>query len=221
MWRTRHFQVSADQAEAYEERFVPALFRQRVEPVLQAATVGPGDRMLDVACGTGVVARTAAERVAPDGRVSGVDLNPAMLAVARWVTPDIDWRQGDATALPFRECAFDVVTCQAAIFFSLTRQLRSARWAGSPARAVEWWCRRSPRCPRNRHTGHGETWSPGTRARTPWRCSEPTGTHGDPEIMSGGCADAGLRVTAVHQHTRPAYFPNIQTMVLTEVTVTW
>ena len=56
------FQISADQAEAYEERFVPALFRQWVEPVLQAATVGPGDRLLDVACGTGVVARTAAER---------------------------------------------------------------------------------------------------------------------------------------------------------------
>jgi hypothetical protein len=44
--------------------------------------------------------------------------------------------------------------------------------------------------------------------------------HGDLEIMRGRCADAGLQVTAAHEHTRPAYFPNIQTMVLTEVNAT-
>ena len=98
---TETFQISAEQAETYEERFVPALFRQWVEPVLQAAAVGPGDRVLDVACGTGVVARAAAERVAPDGTVTGIDLNPAMLAVARRIAPEIDWREGDAAALPF------------------------------------------------------------------------------------------------------------------------
>ena len=57
--------------------------------------------MLDVACGTGIVARTAADLVAPDGTVVGVDLNEAMLTVARRVRPDIEFRQGNADALPF------------------------------------------------------------------------------------------------------------------------
>ena len=77
------FQIRAEQAEAYEERFVPALFRQWVEPVLQAAAIEADDRMLDVACGTGVVARAAADLVTAEGSVTGVDRNPAMLAVAR------------------------------------------------------------------------------------------------------------------------------------------
>jgi ubiquinone/menaquinone biosynthesis C-methylase UbiE len=207
------FQVSTDQAEAYEERFVPALFRQWVEPVLQAATVGPGDRVLDVACGTGVVARTAAERVAPDGRVTGVDLNPAMLAVARRVAPDIDWRQGDVAALPFPEREFDVVTCQAAIFFfpdptaALSEMGRVTRPGGRVAvqafSSLPWVDMVA------RYAGRDAVKLLGTY----W-------THGDPEMMSTRCADGGLRVTAVHQHTRPAYFPNIQTMVLTEVNAT-
>jgi ubiquinone/menaquinone biosynthesis C-methylase UbiE len=214
------FQVSTDQAEAYEERFVPALFRQWVEPVLQAAEVGPGDRMLDVACGSGVVARTAAERVAPDGKVTGVDLNPAMLAVARRVAPDIDWRQGDAVALPFGERAFDVVTCQAAIFFFL-----------DPTAALSEMARVTR--PGGRVAVQAFSALPAQSAYGPWvdmvarhagpDAVELLGTywaHGDAEVMSGRCADAGLRVTAIHQHSRPAYFPNIQTMVLTEVNAT-
>ncbi len=214
------FQVSADQAEAYEARFVPALFRQWVEPVLQAATVGPGDRMLDVACGTGVVARTAAERVAPDGRVTGVDLNPAMLAVARRVAPDIDWRQSDVAALPFPDHDFDVVICQAAIFF-FPDPTAALREMGRVTR------------PGGRMAVQAFSSLPAQSAYGPWvdmvarhagfDAVELLGTywtHGDPEIMRGRCADAGLRVTAVHQHTRPAYFPNIRSMVLTEVNAT-
>ena len=65
--------------------------------------------MLDVACGTGIVARTAADLVAPAAGSSGVDLNEAMLTVARRVRPDIEWRQGDAGTLPFGDDSFDVV----------------------------------------------------------------------------------------------------------------
>ena len=214
------FQVSTDQAEAYEERFVPALFRQWVEPVIQAAAVGPGDRVLDVACGTGVVARAAAERVAPDGSVTGIDLNPAMLAVARRIAPEIDWREGDAGALPFGRDAFDVVACQSAIFFfpdptgALGEMGRVTRPGGRVA--VQAFSSLSMQPAYGpwvdmvaRHAGPDAVELLGTY----W-------THGDPEMMSGRCADAGLRVTAVHQHTRPAYFPNIQTMVLTEVNAT-
>ena len=83
-----------------------------------AAEIGQGQRVLDVGCGTGVVARAAARRVGPEGRVVGLDINPRMLAVARRVAPEIEWRHGDAGDLPFDDGAFDVVVSQfAAMFF--------------------------------------------------------------------------------------------------------
>jgi SAM-dependent methyltransferase len=111
------FQISIQAAEVYEARFVPAIFGEWAPHLVDAAGVAPGNTALDVACGTGVVAREAARRVGDRGRVVGVDLNPAMLAVARRLQPDIEWREGDAAALPFADGSFDVVLCQAALFF--------------------------------------------------------------------------------------------------------
>src|SRR5256885_15058770 len=82
------FQVTPEIAEFYEAAFVPAFFAQWAPILCEVAGVAPGHRVLDVACGTGIVTRTAADRVAPDGRVVGVDLNEAMLRVARRVRPD-------------------------------------------------------------------------------------------------------------------------------------
>jgi SAM-dependent methyltransferase len=79
--------------------------------------VVPGKRVLDVACGTGVVARLASERVGSTGSVVGVDINPAMLAVARRIRPDLEWRKGDAAALPCDSAEFDVVVSQMAMMF--------------------------------------------------------------------------------------------------------
>jgi ubiquinone/menaquinone biosynthesis C-methylase UbiE len=111
------FQIPLEAAEVYESAFVPGFFAQWAPLLCDAAGVGPGDEVLDVACGTGIVARTAAERVVPSGRVVGVDLNEAMLAVARRVGPGIEWRQGDVSALPFLDAAFDRVLCQMALMF--------------------------------------------------------------------------------------------------------
>lgn len=111
------FELSLEQAWEYERGFVPALFAQWVEPLLDSADVGVGDRVLDVACGTGVVARGAADRVGGEGRVTGVDLNPAMLEVAGQLRPDIEWRTADAADLPYPEGTFDVVLCASAVFF--------------------------------------------------------------------------------------------------------
>lgn len=104
-------------ARAYEALHVPALFREWVEPVLDAARVGPGQRVVDVACGTGVLARGARERVGTSGSVVGIDVDPGMLAVAREIDPSIEWRQGEAEKLPFDDASFDAVVSQFGLMF--------------------------------------------------------------------------------------------------------
>ncbi|HJS43013.1 MAG TPA: methyltransferase domain-containing protein [Gemmatimonadales bacterium] len=99
--------------ELYEQALVGPLFQPWVDPLLEDVQLRPGDRVLDIACGTGIVARLAKERLGSTGTVVGVDLNPQMLTVARRVTPTVDWRQGEAGALPLRAGEkFDVVLCQ-------------------------------------------------------------------------------------------------------------
>lgn len=114
---TETFNLSLEQAHAYEDMFVPALFGQWVPILLEHAGVTEGQHVLDVACGTGVVARAARELVGPSGRVSGIDLNPAMVQVARERAPGIDWQVGDAADLPYADESFDAVVCQSALFF--------------------------------------------------------------------------------------------------------
>ena len=111
------FQIPLEAAEIYESRFVPALFADWAPHVVDMGDVTTGQSVLDVACGTGIVARTAAERVGPDGRVVGVDLNQAMLTVAERVCRGVELRQADVTALPFEDATFDVVLCQMAMMF--------------------------------------------------------------------------------------------------------
>lgn len=109
-------QVSRGAADVYEDFFVPALFLPWAERLTKLANPRPGERVLDVACGTGALARAVARRVGP-GAVVGVDVNEAMLDVARRRAPDILWRQGRAEALPFDAGSFDVVTCQFGLMF--------------------------------------------------------------------------------------------------------
>jgi ubiquinone/menaquinone biosynthesis C-methylase UbiE len=111
------FQLSIEVAEVYEARFVPAFFAQWAPHLLDAAGVTAGQRILDVACGTGIVARGAADRVGTGGEVVGLDLSDAMLAVARRIRPELQWRQGDAAALPFRDAEFDAAISQMALMF--------------------------------------------------------------------------------------------------------
>jgi len=111
------FQIPLEQAEMYEAKFVPALFADWAPHVVEMGDVSAGHTVLDAACGTGIVARTAAQRVGPDGRVVGVDLNQAMLTVAERACPGLEFRQADITSLPFDDATFDVVLCQMALMF--------------------------------------------------------------------------------------------------------
>jgi ubiquinone/menaquinone biosynthesis C-methylase UbiE len=114
--------VNRTAAEIYEEFFLPALFQEWTERVADAAQIQGGDRVLDVACGTGVLARTVAARVSPTGSVIGLDVNPGMLAVAAQKAPHIDWRHGQAEALPFDAASFDAVVSQFGLMFFEDRE---------------------------------------------------------------------------------------------------
>lgn len=109
-------------AAAYDRLLAPALFQQWVDRVADAAQVARGQRVLDVACGTGVLARAAAERTGAGGSVAGVDINPGMLAVARRIAPEIDWQEAPAEALPYADRAFDAVVSQFGLMFFPARE---------------------------------------------------------------------------------------------------
>src|SRR5262249_59630914 len=94
-------QPEIDAANAYEQAFVPALFGQWAPRMVAAARLEPGQRVLDVACGTGVLAREAASRVEPTGLVAGLDSNRGMVTVASRLEPRGPWRTGPPEAPPF------------------------------------------------------------------------------------------------------------------------
>ena len=116
------WQLSGNAAERYERVLVPAIFAPWAADLVALAKLRPGKRVLDVACGTGVVARLAAERVGPEGHITGLDLNEGMLEVARSQpipagAAAVAWVQSSALAMRLPDSSFDVVLCQQGIQF--------------------------------------------------------------------------------------------------------
>ena len=118
------WQVAGNAAEIYERALVPAVFSVWAPLVVDLADPRPGARVLDVACGTGVIARLVAWRVGPTGEVVGLDLNPGMLAVAASIVSNepatiarIRWQEASATKMPLPDAAFDIVYCQLGLQF--------------------------------------------------------------------------------------------------------
>lgn len=104
-------------AEWYEREWVPAMLQEWAVRLADVAAVTVGQSVLDVGCGTGVVARECAGRVGGTGRVAGLDISHEMLSVARDIAPGIDWHSADAGSLPFGEASFDRVVSQFALMF--------------------------------------------------------------------------------------------------------
>lgn len=125
MSRPEQWQLEGDAAQLYQRHLVPAMTAMWAVDLADRARLRRGERVLDVACGTGVVAREAASRVGSEGGVAAIDLNPGMLAVARSLAEvsgaSIDWLEGSALALPFADAAFDVVACQLGLQFFADR----------------------------------------------------------------------------------------------------
>jgi ubiquinone/menaquinone biosynthesis C-methylase UbiE len=115
------WQLTGNAAELYERYLVPAITGVWAADLVRRAALQPGECVLDVACGTGIVARLGAEQVGAQGAVVGLDLNTAMLAVARALPaplgPIITWTEASALAMPFPDATFDVVLCQLGLQF--------------------------------------------------------------------------------------------------------
>lgn len=190
---------------AYEQFLVPVLFKPLGQALLAVARPLRGRRVLDVACGTGIVARLAA---AEGGTVVGVDVDPAMLAVACDLESGVDWLLGDAAALPVPDEAFDVAFCQQGLQFVADPEqgLRELHRALSPGGrlALAVWCDVS-RAPGfdalatalDRHGG------PGDLMRRPFRL-------GDSATVRGLLTAAGFTDTHVTTHIVAARFPSVR-----------
>lgn len=122
---TAGWQLDERGADAYERHLVPRLFAPSAAELVEALSPQPGDHVLDVASGTGIVARHAARRVGADGRVTAVDVSPAMVTVARAVAPadaPIAFHVADAVALPLPDGSVDAVACQQGLQFLTDRR---------------------------------------------------------------------------------------------------
>ena len=121
MTANEQFQVSLGAAHLYERVAVRYVLGPWAPSLVDAACLVAGERVVDVACGTGVVTRIAAQRVGPLGRVTGVDLNAGMISVARSLPAGdgapINWLEGSALALPLFDASVDAVLCQQGLQF--------------------------------------------------------------------------------------------------------
>jgi SAM-dependent methyltransferase len=214
------FQLSVEAAEMYESSFVPALFADWALYLAEAAGVAPGQAVLDVACGTGVVARTAADRMGGQGRVVGLDLNAGMLTVAGRLRPDIEWRLGDAGDLPFEAGSFDVVLCQSGLMFfpdraqALREMARVAVPGGTVA--VQVWDRLEAQ------EGYGAVYAAFTRHLGPEAAQLENAywALGDVDLVRSLFEAAGLRVAAIRTRTGTVAFGSAAAAVATELDAT-
>jgi ubiquinone/menaquinone biosynthesis C-methylase UbiE len=136
--------VATTFTEIYERVLVKPLFRPFAEELVARVAPNRGDSVIDVACGTGIVARIARERLGPDARIVGVDVAPAMLAVARSVDQTIDWREGNAVSLPVNDSErFSVLTCHQGLQFmpdkpAAIREMRRVLAPGGRVAIATW-----------------------------------------------------------------------------------
>jgi ubiquinone/menaquinone biosynthesis C-methylase UbiE len=204
-------------AETYQRLFVPAEFEQWAARVLAAAGVRTGDRVLDVACGTGVLAREAARSVGPSGFVAGLDPHPGMLAVAARLSPSIEWRLGDAHALPYADASFDAVVSQFGLMYfadrrlALREMLRVAAGGGRLAIAVWDSLERTP--------AYADLVSllertAGQQAADALR--KPFAL-GDRDALAALVEDAGIPEAEITTHHGTGQFPTVRTMVEAEL----
>lgn len=191
------WQLAGSGPESYERYQVPSVFEPLARRFLVHMALRPGQRVLDVACGTGIIARIAATMLGPQGSIVGIDLNPNMLELARAYAPDagarVEWKEGDAASLPCADADFDVVLCQQGLQFfpdrgaALREMHRVLRPAGRVGLCVWRGIEHSP-C----HVAIADALRRHVGADAAWRFSAPF-SFGDPEALNTAVAEAGFR----------------------------
>jgi ubiquinone/menaquinone biosynthesis C-methylase UbiE len=217
------WQLDGTAPELYQRYLVPAITALWAADLVARAALRAGERVLDVACGTGVVARAVAEQVGQTGRVTALDNNPGMLAVARALpqaSTTIEWLEGSVLALPFPDAAFDVVLCQLGLQFFPDRPLALREMhrvlipGGRLALNVFGPLARNP-APHaliaavDRHLGPGASTTKHTEHAL-----------ADPEAVAGLLADAGFRGIAIETATKMVRFPSPADYVQIQLTAT-
>jgi ubiquinone/menaquinone biosynthesis C-methylase UbiE len=208
-------------AEIYDELFVPALFQSWVRVVMDAARIEPNQCVLDVACGTGVLACAAADRVGCGGSVIGLDPNGEMLAVAHGKADTIEWRVGRAEALPFPDESFDAVISQFGMMFfenrsgALREMMRVTRPGGHVAVAVCDALERSP--------GYAAFEKLLRRLFDPHVADAFCAPFvlGDAKKLLSLCTAAGIFDAKVTLHDGVVHFASIRSLVSTERACVW
>lgn len=214
-------QATRSPAEVYEEFFVPALFQQWGSRVAAEAGIGPGERVLDVACGTGVLACAAAERVGLGGAVVGLDPNEEMLAVARRKSAQIEWRAGRAESLPFPDESFDAVVSQFGFMFfedrpaALREMLRVLRPGGRLAVAV---CDSLEHSPGYAAVAELLQRLFGDRVADAFRAPFVLG---NPQLLLALCSEAEIAEAKVTRHEGRVRFASIKALISTERACVW
>jgi SAM-dependent methyltransferase len=208
-------------AEVYDEHFVPALFQPWSGIVARAADIGPGQKVLDVACGTGVLAIAAAERVGISGSVTGLDASAEMLAVARRKVTPIQWCEGRAESLPFDNDHFDAVVSQFGLMFferpadALREMMRVLRPGGRLAVAVCDALNHSPGYAALATLLHKLF---GARVADAFRSPF---VMGDAQRLLALCVEAGIAGAEVSRHAGTVRFASIEDLVATERACAW
>jgi ubiquinone/menaquinone biosynthesis C-methylase UbiE len=208
-------------AEIYDAFFVPALFEQWGPVVAAAAHVEPGNRVLDVACGTGALALVVAEQVGPGGYVLGLDANPEMLAVARRKPAPIEWVEGQAEALPLPDDGFDAAVSQFGFMFfhdraaALREMMRVLHPGGRLAVAVCDAVENSPGYAAFAELLDRLFGKPiGDAFRAPFAL-------GDSRLLLEIAREAGISDARVAQHRGKVHFESIASLVSTERACVW
>jgi SAM-dependent methyltransferase len=210
-------QEELEAGRGYEALFVPAIFSPWTRHLVKGAGVDEGSHVLDIACGSGVLARQALSKTGGSGRVVGIDPAPGMIAAARELEPNIEWVLGSAEELEFDDSGFDSIVSQFGMMFfkdrdaAASEMFRVMKPGGRLAVAVWNSLENNP--------AYGDiiavldeevSIAAGDALRLPYSL-------GDSEEVTGVFDHAGFTDLSVESKTEQATFPSSRTMVEAEL----
>lgn len=210
------YQLSGDAAKLRERYSVRYFIGPWAPGLVGLAALQPGERVLDLACGTGVVTRLAAAKVGLTGQVTGLDINVGMLAVARSLPPPsgppIRWVEGNAVAMDFSDGSFEVILCQQGLQFfpdmpAALREMNRVLVLGGRVLLSVW----KSASPYNVAVGEALERHVGLEAARTFRASRVVP---DSEALHRLLVEAGFRAVEIRPSAMSIRLPSLETFVL-------